>query len=558
MLIKKCISAVTEITLDRRSGFFSPWSTLSVITVATIAAVLLRNGPVHIMAPWDIFIVLDGAWRILGGQIPHTDFYNPIGPITYLLTSTGMRITPSLSSVVYGNLIFLGLITIWIFLVSHRRLTGLHGFLFTIFIALLVVAVRPLGYDPEITTYAMIYNRYGWALFSLLLVQLFMAPRSTGSVVILPDALSIGLLVGVLLFCKVSFFVVGVLAVCLALMLRSDLRKSAAMVVIGFIAVCLGMWFTFGISTFDYIQDLASAGHAQSLGQRFAFFLTSFQANVLSIFLIGLILLGLKAISFRVAKTRGERAAELKLALVVSFVVISSLVLATANAPEGRDLPLFFIAGIILLEHIAKDIGIERQGSLMKAEKAYLIVLTVTISVFAGGIFVKDIQSLVNSIAWRGYRESSVPESQRFDAEALRDFVIPHTSKWRTAYWTAKYIPARINEGLRLLRGHVSPSSKIFTVALTNPFSLALGLPSPKGTPLWWDLDYSFSKDRYPNAEKIFADTNMLMIPIIHTDDDGCCKSTIYSLMKIYGDYFTEHFSETGRSNYWILMERRN
>jgi hypothetical protein len=76
---------------------------------------------------------------------------------------------------------------------------------------------------------------------------------------------------------------------------------------------------------------------------------------------------------------------------------------------------------------------------------------------------------------------------------------------WRIAYWRASQVPARINDGLALLREHTSDRDKIFALAFTDPFSFALGRIRPRNVPLWWNPYYSFSKKVYPQADALFS-----------------------------------------------------
>ena len=157
-----------------------PFPLIAALFVAALAYLILAMGPSHIMAPWDVFILLNEAWRILCGQVPHTDFHNPIGPLTYSLIALGMKIGDvSLVGYTYGNVLFLVVASIWASLVFFSRLRPIYALLLTLFVAILAVATRPLGYSPSITTYAMIYNRYGWILLAIVNVQLFVAPDRT-------------------------------------------------------------------------------------------------------------------------------------------------------------------------------------------------------------------------------------------------------------------------------------------------------------------------------------------------------------------------------------------
>ena len=233
---------------------------LALLCVAVIAGIVLMIGPTYIAAPWDVFVLIDGAWRICSGQIPHTDFHNPIGALVYAVFAFGMRIDgPSLQALAYGNSIFLSLVGLWTISICYKRLTPVFGLILTTFIVVLLAATRPLGYDVETTTYAMLYNRYGWALLSIVMIQLMLAPKSEAARFAVFDSLSAGLLLGLLFFCKITFFIVGVGVYGFSLVLRPELRSTAWLSFVGFAAVCAAAWAILGISVADYLADVAAA-----------------------------------------------------------------------------------------------------------------------------------------------------------------------------------------------------------------------------------------------------------------------------------------------------------
>jgi hypothetical protein len=182
----------------------------------------------------------------------------------------------------------------------------------------------------------------------------------------------------------------------------------------------------------------------------------------------------------------------------------------------------------------------------------------VALVAFAGPIVLNDGLSLVYTAEWRGYRLSAASAGQRFDSAALADFVIPASSDYQTAYVLAKYIPAQINDGLWLLRQHITSQSKIFTVGLTNPFASTLGLPSPKGTLVWWDVNFSIGTVYYPSAASTFQDVDLVMVPVLRPQDGGCCWPNIEQMLAIYGPYLQEHFVQGSQTQYWILLEKRH
>ena len=289
-----------NLVIDRSKLNWRVWSIITFAVVAALAALVIYNGPSHIVAPWDVFVLLDSGWRIISGQIPHTDFHNPIGPLTYELIALGMRLAgPSLRSIGYGDVIFLFGATTWAWLIARRRLAGLNCFLFILFVAILSLATRPLGFDPHVTTYALIYNRYGWVLYSLLLVQLFIEPQAITRASKAWDSLSIGLLLGLLFFDKITFFAAGFAAITLEALLRRSSLHSIGVQLVGFLSVCAAMSWVFQISTLNYLQDVISAGRAQSLALRLHFLGSSLKHNSLNILLFGTILLLLYATIYK-------------------------------------------------------------------------------------------------------------------------------------------------------------------------------------------------------------------------------------------------------------------
>ena len=119
-------------------------------------------------------------------------------------------------------------------------------------------------------------------------------------------------------------------------------------------------------------------------------------------------------------------------------------------------------------------------------------------------------------------------------------------------------MPARINEGLRLLRSsNVARDSTVLTMALTDPFTYARGGRHAEHTPLWWDLYYSFSAAQHPASRKLFADVDYVMEPVLRPTDAGCCKSTIAEMLALYGGYLKTHYAAVARSPDWTLLKRR-
>jgi hypothetical protein len=93
--------------------------------------------------------------------------------------------------------------------------------------------------------------------------------------------------------------------------------------------------------------------------------------------------------------------------------------------------------------------------------------------------------------------------------------------------------------------------------ALSDPFSFPLSLAPPTGVPLWWDRDLSYNLETYLPPEQVFADVSHVMIPQLGPEDDGCCEHVVADLEQMYGPYVAANFVEVGRSETWVLLQRR-
>jgi hypothetical protein len=526
--------------------------------ITSLSIVLASVGASHINAPWDVFILLDGSWRILKGQIPHADFYNPIGSLTYLAIAFGMKVAhPSTSSIGYGNILLLIVLMPWAWAIARSRLSAVNAFLLVLFLAFLLVTPRALGYSVRDPTYAMLYNRQGFVLFSMLLVELFISPRASVRHKYFFSGLSSGILLALLLFCKVTYFGFAIAAVFVHIFLFRCPLMWAIGLVSGFSLICAGMQFFFRISLSAYILDIKFASQAQSISDRWTRLNEGLRINLFYILLTFLPLL-LSSIDLPKRKKQSNISKEtIKVWITTTFVVASGVLISTGNTQNGRDIPLFFIAGLVAIAYLLQQTKLDdlKIGNLSQVN--YLVGTLILVPLLCSNILVKDIAGVAYATSWHQFKLSSVEESQRFESTTLHDFVIPQTSDYVTAYWRAREVPQKINEGLALLRQYVSKDSRVFSMTYTNPFPFALELPSPRGAPLWWDLNLSFNKEFFPKAETIFQDTNMVMVPKFGHQDPGCCMETVDLMQELYGDYLKQNFLEKDSSQTWRLLVKR-
>lgn len=541
------------------------WFIAAVSSVAGIAGVSLWIGPAPIVGPWDVFTLLNGAYRIYEGQGPSTDFANPIGPLVYGLTALGMHLqhAPSLAAVTYGQVMFLVIISVLAWLVAWRRLPAFYAAAFTVFVALLAVSVRPLGYSPWTTTYAMLYNRDGWLLYSTLLLLVLAGRRMPSTKQSrVADGFLLGLILGLMFYDKITFFIASIIAVGIGLALatlpRSPRLGIAALS--GLVVVGIFMRVAFGLRTTAYISDFLHAAQVQVSAQR-----TGLLAHAIlwtaPFVVVSLLLLGGL---FIMARHRGEPLRALVcLSVAAAYIVGSSLLISAGDADERGNLPALVVVPLLIvavfepaLPRWAGGSSANRAGAWpVSASRLLLLGLALLLVGATGPIVGEDSLGLGKAIALRGY-DARPPAAQRFDAGLLRDFVIPADAQWQTAYRTAHEVPAMINNGLSLLRRNIRPGDSVFTLAYTDPFSPALGLPLSRCGPLWWDLGYDFNQTHYPSAACAIGNADWVIIPRMKPGQ-GCCQQTVSVMRTLYAGYLSEHYQKVKQTSDWILLRRR-
>lgn len=327
------------------------WFIATLSSVAGIAGLSLWIGPAPIDGPWDVFTLLNGGYRIYEGQAPSTDFSNPIGPLVYGLTSLGMHLqhSPSLAAVTYGQAIFLALASALAWMVAWKRLPALYAAAFTVFVALLAVSDRPLGFPTWALTYAMLYNRDGWLLYSTLLLLVLLGrrePPTKHSRVV--DGFLMGLILGLLFYDKITFFLASMVAVGLGLTLSTLPRspRLGAAALAGFAVVGVVMRVAFGLHTTAYIRDFLEAAKVQVASQRAGMLAhTTFWIAPVA-FLSVLLLGGL----FVMTRRRDEPTHRIVyLSLAAAYVLGSSVLISVGDASERGELPALVVIPLLII-----------------------------------------------------------------------------------------------------------------------------------------------------------------------------------------------------------------
>ena len=214
----------------------------------------------------DAFMLLDGAWRMLNGQRPHIDFYSHVGFLTYLPTEIGLRISGGTAwGLGYGQALVALLVGIWTFLLGRKRLADVPLTLMCIGVVLMAVAPFALGFSPMKPTPAMLYNRQGYALAALILLEAFQPATRYAEREDLWGGISTGVILAILFFLKITYFAVALFLLATLVPCRVQSRTRWLGIAAGLIAVTGAGCAYYGFHMGPLVHDLMTTGGSKHI-----------------------------------------------------------------------------------------------------------------------------------------------------------------------------------------------------------------------------------------------------------------------------------------------------
>lgn len=181
---------------------------------------------------WDFLFILDGAYRIGLGQVPHLDFMMPIGSLTLYAAYAAERLFPAGQPFIGLHALMWLLMLPPLAVLTPRFETGTRFYAAMALLALMVLV--PFTVDKtnlsEISYFAS-YNRFVVGILFLLGLW-YVLPKSRW------DAPLLGYLIGLLLFLKITAAGVAIGILIAACVLRRAKWRPAAVALVGLAVVC--------------------------------------------------------------------------------------------------------------------------------------------------------------------------------------------------------------------------------------------------------------------------------------------------------------------------------
>jgi hypothetical protein len=511
------------------------WILLLAAALYFTTVIFFQLGPTNCWAS-DVPILLDGGWRIFNGQMPYRDFYLALGPIDYSLIALGMAMTnASPQAIAVANALFGVVVGTWGWFLCRRRMPFIPSALIAVWLILTATSPSPLGVAAHIMSSAMIYNRHGYAILSLILIECafaFERNRFWGGI-------SSGAALMLLAFLKLNFFCAGFLLIFTTIPLRrSELQRAWSILAgAGFVLIVALACLRSAIVPFFFDMRYAIQSRIGGVG-----FGATIKLGLASVEILTAVALTVITVML-IARDRDWNRFAARLVLLCGAMVIGSLVLRRTDYGEsGYQLATLWV--ILLIVKLAQAYPVAREK----------IAISSVVLICLAGIFVQfaheaaSLQTLLEyqlpSVQATAFR---VPQMQHMAFYEL-EFATLDQFRFETGSSFVDYT----DDGIYLLKKWTRPDESILTVGYSNPYPYLLRRKPAHGGSPWFHEGNDISKTHPLDAKLVFGDADLIVLPEFpssHRDSD-------LDLQAIYHDYLMEHFTFVARSNWWILYRR--
>ncbi len=489
----------------------------------------------------DYFIFLDSGWRILTGQRPHTDFHTAQGPILALYSALAMWVGNGNINLGFGIVrgLVAGIFAVWCFALLRGRVAPVPTVLACLMVTLLAGAPFALTSSPFTHSMAMFYNRYGYVLLALILFEGFQSITEGYG-----GGFSTGLAAGILLFFKISFFGAALGFITLSVVVHPTKARRMAGLLAGLLAVTTAflIWLRFDVAAILY--DFHSLAVARSIGFPFERFLRILNTSLLGAALTVCLGLVVAVLAWNKRSSLVQRLEPLGIALLA---VATEPLVAVSNQQDSV-LIIMSVCCLVLLTRMAACV----QGDSVQGRSLLGAILLLGLCLPAPGIAMDLFgfgSAVMHELAHRGAR--NVP---RLDTPEFSSLIFEGELPGVYKYESGSPLVKVINDGIRLLRANTGAADRVLTLGFVNPFPAILHRPAPRGSAIWFGLNFNVSfPDNFPPPQSMFADVNAIMVPNYLSQG----TPTTDALAAKYSDVIKADFVFKAKSDFWSLYTRR-
>jgi hypothetical protein len=493
---------------------------LVVLAIAAVCALLLAVPGQTVTNAYvnDLFIFLDGAHRIVSGEVPNRDFHTALGPLVYYIPAAGFLLSGHLGGAMpLGTALFLAAIAPVMAYVFASRLRPVVALPLAAF--LLVIAAVPMNLGEGVTalSFGMFYNRFGWVALSILVVM-YLPLQRTGGPRNLWDALSAAFLSLVLIYMKVTYGAVALAF--LVFMLLDPRQRRWATMALALTAASGLIVEIFWRSSLAHVSDLVVAGRVSG-GIRSVEDLVDALLRHLADFSLFALLATLAMLWTR----------RIRDVLFYGFCAAAGLLIIHQNSQPWGIITLQAGAAVAVEALLrSEDSRSEGRGWVAAGAPLLLVVLvlpTIVHCTMALGLH-------ASLAAARAGEEVGLARLDRIRVPVL----------WSPSDhdFSARYL-ASVRDGAHALSELDAAPAHVYVLDFVNPFSAALGLAPPHGDISWQHWGRNVDATNHLPPEELFRDVRVVMEPKWGIN--------VGPLRDLYGDYLAANFDVVRETDDW-------
>ncbi|MDP2354465.1 MAG: hypothetical protein Q8M31_00145 [Beijerinckiaceae bacterium] len=503
---------------------------LFVIAMSVIGAVMLAAPAETVTTKYvnDLFVFLDGAWRIAQGQIPNRDFHSAMGPMVYVIPAVGYWLSGSMGAAMpWGMSLFILALSPVMAWTLASRLRPAIAAPFALYLILVLAAPANFGESVAELSFAMFYNRIGWVGLGLLLVY-YLPPLQASRRQRLLDVICATLLITLLAYTKITYAAFAAAFVAF-LFVASPRRWDAFVIGCAVLLVCAGVEAVWRGSA-SHVADLLEAARVSGN--------VSDVERYLSILMLNLADLTAYGVFAALIIWRTGRLRDL---FFLAFCAGAGFLLIVQNF-QHRGLVTLAAGAVVAAELVARrdrDKAEWRPGALVGG--VHLLLL---------GFLLPTIVHTFGTLA----THTTLALTKRGEPAPLPGFsgirlatVGPkdHQAGFRLYF-------QNLHDGAEALRVLGADAQRTLVLDFVNPFSAGLGLRPPLGDNTWHHWGRTINEASFPPAERLFNDVHAVLVPkrpIEFWTSDG--------MRRLYAAYLAEHFIYMGETSDWRLYLAR-
>jgi len=491
----------------------------------------------------DMIFFADNAWRVLWGQRPHVDYSSGLGPVTYLISALGMKLAGgNLNGLGYGNALAGVAIGIWAYVLLVRRVSGWLAVAGAAMLCLLALAPVQLGESFRLSTVAMSYNRQGYALLGLLIIESFPMrldepARGWGG------ALSTGAVCAILLFLKANYFLVGLVLAAVSVVWNGRLeRRRIVGLATGFAVVAIAFLSYLRFDVGAMWSDLRMAADARSGAVSPAFVMQVFAENFPGFLILAAMaqMAGPPAPADRGWVGRVLR----RRALVLAAMVYCAGVLLLVTNCQLERLPLHELLALLFLDCILQCWWLDGRYAAVMAVVGIGLIL---------GTQSSDALAVMNGLRLKLHTPPAYAYPVSSGGYAGAVFLDDNLENKGAHRAYGNFLALYLNDGTDLLRREIQPGEKVITMDTYNAFPFALGIEPPRGGSIPNAYQYLFSDRLHPSADAFFGTTDVVMFPKEHALTDA----KWVGMMRYYIPEMERRYVQVAESAQWRMYRRR-